>query len=122
MLGIYGTDTLPYMTAKELAKLDKAAGSFMPEIEAALETAEESTSLIYSMVYSAMPRLAQALLPSPASAFAPIPDSDKLVKYLKPNQLKGLLITLASKGLLEDVGAGSPNLLAFNNATVAARR
>jgi cerevisin len=105
------------MTAKELARLDKVAGSFVPELETALETTEESTSLIYSMVYSAMPRFAQAVMPSPASAVAPVPAKDELVKTLQPNQLKGLLITLASKGLLSGVGEGSPNLLAFNNAT-----
>ena len=110
------------MTARELAKLDKIAGSTLSE-SALIETilagsarvqSVESSSGVYSVVYSAMPRLAQALLPSPAAAVAPI---DKVVTTLKPNQLKGLLISLSSKGLLTGVGEGSPNLLAFNNAT-----
>lgn len=130
MLSVYGTETLPYMTARELAKLDKIAGSTLSEsalVEQILAQSASTASVqvvesgVYSVVYSAMPKIAQALLPAPASELLVAP-VDKVVTTLKPNQLKGLLISLSSKGLLSGVGEGSPNLLAFNNATVAAKK
>lgn len=129
LLSVYGTETLPYMTARELAKLDKIAGSTLSE-SALIETilaqtpaasiqsvASSSSSSVYSVVYSAMPRLAQALFPTPATQLEAVAPVDKVITTIKPNQLKGLLISLSSKGLLSGVGEGSPNLLAFNNAT-----
>ena len=51
-----------------------------------------------------------------AELFAPIP---KEPKTLTPAQLKQALRDLSTKGVLEDLPSGTPNLLIFNNATSA---
>ena len=75
---------------------------------------------IYAQAYSLLPSLAQQFLPMPRdeSTTAPIPKN----KTITPAQLKKALIGLASPGVLTDLPAGTPNLLAFNNATLSERR
>ena len=83
-----------------------------------------STTSLYAKAFSFLPRLAQAFLPVPVEVatldvlptghFRPIPKD-----ILPPAKLKKALIALASPGLLTDLPAGTPNLLAFNNATLA---
>ena len=50
---------------------------------------------------------------SPGEDVAPVP------KTLSPKQLKQALLSLASSNMLSDLPKGTPNLLIFNNATVA---
>ncbi|WWC67952.1 uncharacterized protein I206_101871 [Kwoniella pini CBS 10737] len=70
---------------------------------------------IYGKAYSLLPKLAQAVLPTPeAAAVAPVPSKDNT---LTPAKLKKALVGLASAGKLTDLPTGSPNLLAYNNAT-----
>ncbi|TYJ52928.1 hypothetical protein B9479_006439 [Cryptococcus floricola] len=78
----------------------------------------ESTSGIYAKAYaqawSLLPGLAQSILPAPETELLrPVPKED-----LTPAQLKKALIKLATPGVLSDLPSGSPNLLAFNNATL----
>lgn len=73
----------------------------------------EATMGIYGQALSLLPKFAQAILPS----VAPIPKHGDLT----PAQLKKALIKLASAGLLTDLPTGTPNLLAFNNATRAGK-
>ncbi|KAL7419997.1 proteinase B [Cryptotrichosporon argae] len=75
---------------------------------------------LYAQAYSLLPKLAQAILPEPVielvagdDEFAPVP------MKISPAQLKKALIGLASPGLITDLPSGTPNLLAFNNATLA---
>ncbi|OCF45887.1 cerevisin [Kwoniella heveanensis CBS 569] len=83
---------------------------------------------LYSKAYSLLPKLAQAVLPAPEAtvevsptgeSFRPVPPKKG---ELTPAKLKKALIALASPGLLPDLPAGSPNLLAFNNATTTEKR
>ncbi|KAK4685004.1 cerevisin, partial [Tremellales sp. Uapishka_1] len=72
----------------------------------------------YAKAFSLLPSVAQAVLPAPASAsLAPVPK-----KPLSPAQMKKALIGLASPGMLKDLPTGTPNLLAFNNATLPAKK
>ncbi|ORX38809.1 peptidase S8/S53 domain-containing protein [Kockovaella imperatae] len=73
----------------------------------------QDSSSIYTSAYSLLPKLFQAVLPAPTLNVAPIPKNGTLT----PKQLKKALIALASPGMLTDLPAGTPNLLAFNNAT-----
>ncbi|TFK74715.1 hypothetical protein BDN72DRAFT_854009 [Pluteus cervinus] len=68
----------------------------------------------FAVANAALPRWASALLPVIAEAVAPVPP-----KTLTPLQLKNALIALSSRGLLSDLPGKTPNLLVFNNATVA---
>ena len=86
---------------------------------------------LYARAYSLLPRLAQAVLPVPTSVpLAVSPDGDELNRpippvnngTLSPAQLKKAIIALASPGMLTDLPSGTPNLLAFNNATLERRK
>ena len=88
---------------------------------------------VYAKAYSLLPRLVQAIIPSPASFGSPLdvsPAGDDLTRpvpprnngTLTPAELKKALIALASPGMLTDLPTGTPNLLAFNNATLPERR
>ncbi|KAF7319968.1 hypothetical protein MKEN_00780700 [Mycena kentingensis (nom. inval.)] len=72
------------------------------------------SSTMYVYGYAALPSWVANLLPFPAveEAVAPIPT-------LTPAQLKRALLQLATPNALSDVGAESPNLLLFNNQTIA---
>jgi cerevisin len=50
---------------------------------------------------------------TPGEDVAPVP------KTLSPKQLKQALLALATPGMLSDLPKDTPNLLIFNNATVA---
>lgn len=85
---------------------------------------EESSKMsLYARAYSLLPPMAQAVLPVPATAsasddlVAPIPKNGTLT----PAQLKKALLALSSPGMLTDLPAGTPNLLAFNNATTTSK-
>ena len=84
-----------------------------------MEMADVTSASWYERAFSLLPKMAQAVLPVPAATaadnFAPIPKNGTL----SPAQLKKALINLASPGMLTDLPAGTPNLLAFNNATFA---
>ena len=95
--------------------------------------AAQASASIYAKAYSLLPSLAQAVLPVPAElttpftffptedgeseTYAPVPPKRDT---LTPAQLKKALIKLASPGMLSgNLPAGTPNLLAFNNATLS---
>ncbi|WVQ83347.1 hypothetical protein IAT38_005486 [Cryptococcus sp. DSM 104549] len=90
-------------------------------------TSSSATSLLsgaYATAFNLLPSYAQAVLPAPApvsvgAEFRPVPPKDE---PLTPAQLKKALIKLASPGKLTDLPAGSPNLLAYNNATLPAKK
>jgi len=94
-----------------------------------LDEASSTTSPVslYTKAYSLLPRIVQAVLAAPVSQapllvaaegdeFRPVPTPGN--GTLTPSQLKKALIALASAGKLTDLPSGTPNLLAFNNATV----
>jgi cerevisin len=92
-----------------------------------IHAAEDSvdSASIYAKAWSLLPKLAQSVLPAPSfeTDFAPIPKNGTIT----PKQLKKALIALASPGMLTDaqkasLPAGTPNLLAFNNATLPEKR
>lgn len=79
---------------------------------------------MYGKAYSLLPKLVQSVIPSPSDddSFRPVPPPKKGGE-LTPARLKKALIALASPGkLVDQLPAGTPNLLAFNNATVPAKR
>jgi cerevisin len=55
---------------------------------------------------------ADAVVYTPGEDVAPVP------KTLSPKQLKQALLALASPNMLSDLPKDTPNLLAFNNATI----
>ena len=86
---------------------------------------------VYARAFSLLPRMVQAVLPAPAAS--PLETSsagDDLTRptppknngTVTPAQLKKALIALASSGMLTDLPTGTPNLLAFNNASLPAAR
>lgn len=88
---------------------------------------------IYATAYSLLPRFVQAVLPVPDAMGSPLdlsPSDDDLTRpvpprnngTLTPARLKKALIALASPGVLTDLPTGTPNLLAFNNATIPNRK
>lgn len=100
LLSIHGTDTF------SIAEL---AGS------AYLEESDEAS--VYAKAYSLLPPMLQKLLPAPETLnLAPTPKKPSDGK-VTPAKLKKALIGLSSSGKLTDLPAGTPNLLAFNNAT-----
>jgi len=102
LLSIHGTDTFA------IAEL---AGS------AHLESSTEDDASVYAKAYSLLPPMLQKLLPAPETLnFAPTPKKPSDGK-ITPAKLKKALIGLSSSGKLTDLPAGTPNLLAFNNAT-----
>ena len=105
LLSIHGSETFSILENGNVVPTDETVGE----------------SSIYAKAYSLLPSLAQAVLPAPAlyerddeDAFRPIPKNETL----SPAKLKKALIGLASPGMLTDLPSGTPNLLAFNNATL----
>lgn len=92
-----------------------------------IEEAVAATASTYGKAYSLLPKLVQSVLPAPAEAgdnddgsLRPVPPKKG---ELTPAKLKKALIALASPGkLVDQLPVGTPNLLAFNNATVPAKR
>lgn len=78
----------------------------------------QSPFSLYAMAHAVLPRFITSFLPSPEFVAATAPTPGK-PKTLSTTQLKAALLGLASDGLLSDVGKDSPNLLIFNNATIA---
>ncbi len=109
LLSIHGTETFALLS-------DDAA-----DVNSAV-AAELSA---YAKAYGLLPDLVQGLLPTPADLageadlLRPVPPKDGKVS---PAKLKKALIALASPGLLSDLPSGTPNLLAFNNATHESRK
>ncbi|WWD21497.1 hypothetical protein CI109_105983 [Kwoniella shandongensis] len=103
LVSIHGTDTFSILEGDNVADVATTQSS------------------IYAKAYSLLPSLAQAVLPAPLEEgddFRPVPSKNAT---LTPAKLKKALIALASPGKLADLPAGSPNLLAYNNATLPAK-
>jgi cerevisin len=75
---------------------------------------EQRSFSVYAIAHAALPSFISSYLPPPSlfEPFAPVPQ-----KPLTPAKLKELILQMATKDVLSDVGKGSPNLLLFNNAT-----
>ena len=101
LLSIHGTDTF------NILDVDAPATSV-------------AAASVYERAWTLLPRLAQKFLPTPLNVLdvqsAPVPPKNS-TSTLTPAKLKKALIGLASAGLLTDLPSGTPNLLAFNNAT-----
>jgi cerevisin len=97
LLSIQGTDTFSLLSGEDIESADAS---------------------VYAKAYSLLPSMAQAVLPTPQAEVAPVPPK----KDITPAQLKKALIALSSPGLLTDIPAQTPNLLAFNNATASAKK
>lgn len=121
-LEIYGSESFPHLEPSQLVELSQLGGADQAELDALLTPAPEAPG-IYANVYASLPTFAQCVLPAPRvlDMFAPVPPK-KGNDHLTPAQVKGLVIKLASKGVLTDVKEGTPNLLAFNNATVVVKK
>ncbi|WVR04631.1 hypothetical protein IAU60_001642 [Kwoniella sp. DSM 27419] len=90
-----------------------------------VSTIADPSATVYSRAYSLLPKLVQSVLPAPQMTLEIGQDGAELVskdQELTPAKLKKALIALASPGMLPDLPAGSPNLLAFNNATQTKRK
>jgi cerevisin len=96
LLSIHGTETF------DIAEL---AGARMVE----------SDATVYAKAYSLLPPMLRAILPPPQSLKFVAPNHGDA--KVTPAQLKKALLGLSSSGKLTDLPAGTPNLLAFNNAT-----
>ncbi|KAI0827686.1 peptidase S8/S53 domain-containing protein [Trametes gibbosa] len=96
------------------------APDLVPAMLKAQNSHVASFSGMYALAWSAMPSWAVTFLPPPTlvdEVVAPVPDAPKT---LTPKQLKLALLALATEGALTDVlPKGTPNLLIFNNATMA---
>lgn len=81
-----------------------------------------ASSPIYAVAHASLPRWISEFLPSPRlldamTNAAPVPSRPKT---LSPSQLKKALLALSTRGVLTDaLPEGTPNLLIFNNATIA---
>jgi len=92
------------------------------------ETTEavESTVTLYGKALSLLPKLAQSVLPAASTheQIRPTPKKGEVT----PAKLKKALIALSSAGKITEgkagtsLPAGTPNLLAFNNATQPAKK
>ncbi|KAH0829080.1 peptidase S8/S53 domain-containing protein [Lanmaoa asiatica] len=78
-------------------------------------TVEETYASFYAIARAALPSWMSQYLPSP-DFFTPVPQGPVTIT---PTYLKEAMVALSTRGVLKDVGEGSPNLLVFNNATVA---
>ncbi|KAF8624500.1 hypothetical protein AX17_007128 [Amanita inopinata Kibby_2008] len=79
----------------------------------------QQTVDIYAIVYASLPDWISDYMPSPkllVAMTAPIPGGPKT---LTPLQLKKAILALSSEGLLDTLPEKTPNLLIFNNATIA---
>jgi cerevisin len=93
-------------------------------------SSDDTTAVVaslYARAYSLLPNLAQAVLPAPATTLDVSPEGDDMAPTprngtITPAQLKKALIALASPGMLTDLPSGTPNLLAFNNATLPEKK
>lgn len=92
------------------------------------EPIAETSVGMYGKAYSLLPKLVQKVIPAPAFAIG-ARDQDEMRPVppkkgeLTPAKLKKALIALASPGkLVDQLPAGTPNLLAFNNATLPTKR
>jgi cerevisin len=114
LVSIEGTETFSILSGDSESQVDETE-----------ELAVFGTTSLYGKALSLLPKLAQSVLPAPATvqdedAIRPTPPKKG---ELTPAKLKKALIALASPGkLIDQLPAGTPNLLAFNNATVAAKR
>lgn len=82
-----------------------------------VELVEQEPSL-YSQAYELVPSWMKLVLPKPDETVELQRVGDKKITTA---QLKKALLALATPGQLKDVGKGSPNLLAYNNATSSAK-
>ncbi|WVO16533.1 hypothetical protein L204_104212 [Cryptococcus depauperatus] len=69
----------------------------------------------YAQAWSLLPNLAQAIFPEPKIKISSVLSKGD---SLTPPKLKKALLKLATPGVLTDLPKDSPNLLAFNNATL----
>nr|KIR49567.1 cerevisin [Cryptococcus bacillisporus CA1280] len=81
--------------------------------ESLAATAPSIVSMAYAQAYAMLPSLAQAVFPEPE--LRPVPPRNET---LTPAKLKKALLELATPGMLNDLPSGSPDLLAYNNATL----
>lgn len=127
MLEIYGTETFPLMSQKDLNALTLLAGEqptaeelANAEAEDSMITSSGSSTSFYSLLYNSLPFGAKSFLPTPkaygylADAIAPVPT---VPEQLTPAQIKGLITKLSSKNILTNLPEGTPNVLLYNNAT-----
>jgi cerevisin len=116
LVSIEGTETFSILSGDSESQVDETEE---------LAVFGTGTTSLYGKALSLLPKLAQSVLPAPATvqdedAVRPTPPKKG---ELTPAKLKKALIALASPGkLIDQLPAGTPNLLAFNNATVAAKR
>jgi cerevisin len=108
LLSIEGTETFSILTGE-------STGTESEEVE--------SSVTLYGKALSLLPKLAQSVLPAPGSASVaavrPVPKKGEVT----PAKLKKALVALASPGkIVDQLPAGTPNLLAFNNATEPAKK
>lgn len=102
-ISIYGTESFPHIKSD----FDESLAATRPSI----------VSMAYAQAYAMLPSLAQTVLPKPE--LLPVPPKNDT---LTPDMLKKALVGLATKGMLSDLPEGSPNLLAYNNATLPKRK
>ena len=113
LLSIEGSETFSILTG---------------ETETESETEIETVVTLYGKALSLLPKLAQSVLPAPAATsnnenVRPAPKKGEVT----PAKLKKALIALSSAGKITEgkagtsLPAGTPNLLAFNNATIPAK-
>ena len=110
LLSIYPSDTFNPHLPRDI---------FPPAVNLEDQRLFSHISSAYSFAHEVLPKWISGLLPAPelvaATATAPIPTPPTLT----PPQLKKALIALASQGMLTELPSDTPNLLIFNNATLA---
>lgn len=112
-LSAYGSPTLPLMSDKQLELLEDEQAS-IEDVVALYEPVAATTSSIWDNALSLLPRpIANFVAPTPKRPSA---------RSISPAQMRGLIRKLATPGVLTDLPRGTPNLLAFNNATVTAKK
>ncbi|KAL1744814.1 peptidase S8/S53 domain-containing protein [Schizophyllum fasciatum] len=94
------------------------SASFNPSVEEPKVFFDAPLAQAQKTLFSVARNILANFLPIAPSAelLAPVP---KDPKPLSPAQLKQALLDLATKGVLDDLPTGTPNLLIFNNATSA---
>jgi cerevisin len=123
VMEIYGTETLPYKTQKELNELTILGDGLPTPAELALEESE-SSDLMNQVVSSAgksfIPQWVLSAFTHSVVAPTPKP-KDPVSTRLTPLQIKGLIKKLATKDILGNMPADTPNILLYNNATTIAK-
>lgn len=99
-LSIHGTETFTVIKSES----DESLAATAPSI----------VSMAYAQAYAMLPSLAQAVFPKPELRPVPRPGNGTLT----PAELKEALLKLATPAMLSDLPSGSPDLLAYNNATL----